>query len=93
MTQETVSTYGDLWIFKAALERASAADRKKVAAAIRSLDLTDGPAKFFPGGRVKFDEKGRRVGAQLLIVQWQDGLPATVFPPEVAIARPIWPKR
>jgi branched-chain amino acid transport system substrate-binding protein len=93
MTQETVSTYADLWIFKAALERARSADRKKVAAAIRSLDLTDGPAKFFPGGRVKFDEKGRRVGAQLLIVQWQNGLPATVFPAELAIAKPVWPKR
>lgn len=93
MTQEAVSTYADLWIFKAALERARSADRKKVAAAIRSLDLTDGPAKFFPGGRVKFDEKGRRVGAQLLIVQWQNGLPATVFPAELAIAKPVWPKR
>jgi len=93
MTQETVSTYGDMWIFKEALERARTADRKKVAAAIRSMDLTDGPARFFPGGRVKFDEKGRRVGAQLLIVQWQSGQPVTVFPPDVAIATPIWPKR
>jgi branched-chain amino acid transport system substrate-binding protein len=93
MTQETVSTYGDMWIFKEALERARTADRKKVAAAIRSMDLTDGPARFFPGGRVKFDEKGRRVGAQLLIVQWQSGQPITVFPPDVAIATPIWPKR
>ncbi len=36
MTQETVSTYGDMWIFKAALESARAADRKKVAAALRT---------------------------------------------------------
>jgi branched-chain amino acid transport system substrate-binding protein len=93
VTQETVSTYGDIWIFKEALERAKAPDRKKVAEAIRSMDLTDGPARYYPGGRVKFDEKGRRVGASLLIVQWQNGEPVTVFPPEAAVAAPIWPKR
>ena len=93
MTQETVSTYGDIWIFKEALERAKSADRKKVAAAIRALDLTDGPARFYPGGRVKFDDKGRRVGAQLLIVQWQNGVPETVFPPANATSKPVWPKQ
>jgi len=93
MTQETVSTYGDIWIFKEALERARAADRKKVAGAIRTMDLTDGPARYYPGGRVKFDDKGRRVGAQLLIVQWQNGVPETVFPPAAAVAQPIWPKQ
>jgi branched-chain amino acid transport system substrate-binding protein len=93
MTQETVSTYGDLWIFKEALERARAADRRKVADAIRTLDLTDGPARFYPGGRVKFDDKGRRVGATLLIVQWQNGAPETVFPPANATAKPVWPKQ
>ena len=93
MTQETVSTYGDLWIFKEALERARAPDRRKVAEAIRALDLTDGPARFYPGARVKFDDKGRRVGATLLIVQWQNGAPETVFAPANATAKPLWPKQ
>jgi branched-chain amino acid transport system substrate-binding protein len=92
MTQETVCTYGDMWIFKEALERAGSTDRKKVAETIRALDLTDGPARYYPGGRIKFDEKGRRVGAGLLIVQWQNGLPQTVFPPASAVAKPVWPK-
>jgi branched-chain amino acid transport system substrate-binding protein len=93
MTQETVSTYGDMWIFKEALERAKAADRKKVAEAIRTMDVTDGPARYYPGGRVKFDDKGRRVGAELLIVQWQNGVPETVFPPNAAVAKPVWPPK
>jgi branched-chain amino acid transport system substrate-binding protein len=93
MTQETVSTYGDMWIFKEALERAKAADRKKVAEAIRTMDVTDGPARYYPGGRVKFDDKGRRVGAELLIVQWQNGVPETVFPVSAAVAKPVWPTR
>ena len=93
MTQETVSTYGDMWIFKEALERAKAADRKKVAEAIRTMDVTDGPARYYPGGRVKFDDKGRRVGAELLIVQWQNGVPETVFPVSAAVAKPVWPAK
>jgi branched-chain amino acid transport system substrate-binding protein len=61
--------------------------------AIRALDLTDGPARFYHGGRVKFDDKGRRVGATLPIVQWQNGAPETGFPPANATAKPIWPKQ
>ncbi len=91
MTQETVCTYGDMWILKEALEKAGSADRKKVANALRTGFR--GPAKFFPGGRIKFDDKGRRVGAGLLIVQWQNGEPVTVFPPDVAVAKPFWPKQ
>jgi branched-chain amino acid transport system substrate-binding protein len=93
MTQETVSTYGDMWIFKVALEHAKVADRKKVAEAIRAMDVTDGPARYYPGGRVKFDDKGRRVGAELLIVQWQNGVPETVFPLSAAVAKAVWPAK
>jgi branched-chain amino acid transport system substrate-binding protein len=93
MTQDTLSTYGDMWIFKDALETAKSADRRKVAEAIRTMDVKDGPAKYFPGGRVKFDDMGRRAGAELVIVQWQDGVPMTVYPEGSATAKPIWPKR
>src|SRR6516164_7305749 len=55
MTQDSLSTYGDLWIFKEALEQAGVADKKKIAEAIRAMDTTKGPAQFFPGGRLKFD--------------------------------------
>ena len=93
MTQDSLSTYGDMWIFKEAMEKAGSADKKKVAEAIRAMDTKDGPAKFFPGGRMKFDEQGRRVDADLVIVQWQNGLPITVYPEASAVAKPIWPKQ
>ena len=44
-------------------------------------------------GRLKFDENGRRVGASLLIVQWQNGVPLTVYPAKDALAPPAWLKR
>jgi branched-chain amino acid transport system substrate-binding protein len=93
ITQDSLSTYGDMLIFKEALEKAGAADRRKVADAIRAMDTREGPAKFFPGGRVKFDEMGRRVDADLAIVQWQDGVPTTVYPAGSALAQPVWPKQ
>jgi branched-chain amino acid transport system substrate-binding protein len=93
MTQDSISTYGDMWIFKDALEKAGAADRKKVAEAIRAMDTTTGPAQYFPGGRLKFEDNGRRAGAGLLIVQWQSGEPKVVYPPASAMAKPVWSKQ
>ena len=92
-TQHFVTTYGDIWIFKAALEAAGKADRESVAKALHAMNLTGGAANFFPGnGKLKFDENGRREGASLLIVQWQKGVPITVYPAKDAISPPIWPK-
>ena len=93
LTQDSISTYGDMWIFKDALEKAGVADKKKVAEAIRAMDTTEGPARFFPGGRLKFDENGRRAGAGLLIVQWQKGEPVVVYPQASAMAKPVWSKQ
>ena len=70
--------------------RAGKADRVAVADALRSMDA--GPSKYYPLGEIKFDEKGRRVGAGMTIVQWQSGVPVTVFPPQLALAQPFWPK-
>ena len=93
MPQDSISTYGDMWIFKDAMEKAGSADPKKVAAAIRSLDESDGAARYFLGGRLKFEPNGRRAGAELVIVQWQSGEPKAIYPPSLAAAKPMWPKR
>jgi branched-chain amino acid transport system substrate-binding protein len=86
-----IFAYAHMQIFAWAADKAASADRHKVADAIRTMDITDGPAKFFPGGHLKFDDKGRRVDAQLVIVQWLDGKPVTVFPEDMAVAKPVWP--
>jgi branched-chain amino acid transport system substrate-binding protein len=92
MGQDSISPYGSYWIMKLALEKAGVADKRKVNEAIRSLNLNDGPADAFPGKPLKFDENGRRVGAELVIVQWQNGEPVWVYPSGNATAKPIWPK-
>ena len=50
-------------------------------------------ALLSPVDALKFDDNGRRVGAPLSIVQWQNGEPVTVGPGEFAIADPIWTKK
>jgi branched-chain amino acid transport system substrate-binding protein len=93
-TQHFVTTYGDILIFKAALETAGKADRQAVAQALRTMNLSGGAANFFPGnGKLRFEQNGRRADASLLIVQWQKGVPITVYPPKDALAGPIWPKQ
>jgi len=93
-TQHFVTTYGDILIFKAALEAAGKADRKAVAQALHTMNLNGGAANFFPGnGKLRFEENGRRADASLLIVQWQKGVPITVYPPKDALAGPAWPNQ
>jgi|SRR5579864_3030964 len=91
MTQDNLCAYGHVWIIKDALEKAGVADRHKVADVVRAMDTTEGAAKFFAGGRIKFDDRGRRVDAPLVIVQWQKGVPVPVYPENLAMAKPIWP--
>ena len=92
MTEGAISSYGDMWVFKEALERAGKPDREAVAAAMRKLDMTDGPARYYIGGRLKFDETGQRVGTGIVIVEWLDGVVKTVYPHDAAVAAPVWPK-
>jgi branched-chain amino acid transport system substrate-binding protein len=90
MTGNGISTYGDMWTIKDALETSGKANREAVADALRTMDA--GPSKYYPGGRIKFDQMGRRVGAGVVIVQWQKGTPTVIYPQELAVATPIWPK-
>jgi branched-chain amino acid transport system substrate-binding protein len=92
MTEGAISSYGDMWVLKEAMERAGKADRDAVADAMRKLDMTDGPARFYVGGRLKFDATGQRVGAGVVIVEWLGGTVKTVYPAEAAVAAPVWPK-
>jgi len=92
VTQD-VSTYGHYWLLKEAMEMAGSADPEAVTNALHEMNLTDGPARFFPGGSVSFAENGRRENASIVIAQWRDGVPITVFPAESAVAEPVWTAR
>ena len=92
ITQDSLDGYGNIWILKEALERVGAADKVKVAEEIHKMDITDGPAAMAFPGPVKFDAAGHRVDAPLVIVQWQNGVPVTIYPIDRALAKAKWPK-
>jgi branched-chain amino acid transport system substrate-binding protein len=91
MDQNVVSTYADFILMRDALEKAGKADREAVATALHTMD--GGPSKYYPGGQIKFEENGRRIGAGLAIIQWQSGVPLTIYPDDLAMAKPLWPKK
>jgi branched-chain amino acid transport system substrate-binding protein len=90
LTQDSLCDYGHIWIIKEALEKVGVADRRKVAQAIREMDTTTGSAQYFAGNHIKFDDKGRRVDAPLVIIQWQNGEPVTVYPQDPGAVKPVW---
>src|SRR5438876_3514543 len=91
MTQDPLCTYAHVWLIKEAIELAKSADPKAIRDAVAKLDLKSGPAaSTLAPGRIKYDERGRRVGAAPIIVQWQNGEPFTVVPVEYATKKPIW---
>jgi branched-chain amino acid transport system substrate-binding protein len=89
---DSIFPYAHVWIFKEAMERTASTDRRKLGEMMHKIDLKDGPAKLFPDGRIKYDDNGRRVGAELCIVQWQKGRPVAVHPDNIAVSKAIWPK-
>jgi branched-chain amino acid transport system substrate-binding protein len=90
LTQDSLCAYGHVWILKEAVEKAGVADKRKVAEAIRAMDTSEGSAKFFAGNHIKFDDKGRRVDAPLVIFQWQKGAPVTVYPQGPGTMKAKW---
>jgi branched-chain amino acid transport system substrate-binding protein len=91
MTQDPLVTYAHVWIIKEVAELAKSTDPKALREAVTKLDLRSGPAaSALTPGRIRFDERGRRVGATPIIVQWQGGEPFTVVPAELATRKPVW---
>ena len=89
MTGQVLDGYGQVMIYRYALEKAGVADRHRVAEAIRAMDTTTDAGRFF-NGRLKWDETGRRADNRLVIIQWQGGQPRAVYPPDHATAKVAW---
>jgi branched-chain amino acid transport system substrate-binding protein len=89
---DSIFAYAHVMILKTAIEAAGSADRQKVAEAMRNMNISDGPADLFPDGKISYDDKGRRKGAKICIVQYRSGVPVPVFPDTIATGEAIWPK-
>ena len=93
MTQNPLCAFGHIWLLKEALELAETPNSVSVKDALHTMDITSGASDYFAGGRVRFDETGKRRDAGILVIQWQDGQPRTVYPESAALGNIIWPSR
>ena len=93
MTQNPLCAFGHIWLLKEALELVETVDSVAVKDALHSMDITSGASDYFAGGRVRFDETGKRQDAGILVIQWQDGQPRTAYPESAALGNIIWPSR
>jgi branched-chain amino acid transport system substrate-binding protein len=82
--QEAGEDYAIIYLIKEALEAAKSDNPQAVRDAVAKLDISSGPASVMAGGRVAFDEHGMNKHVVPVIIQWQDGLPRTVHPKEIA---------
>ena len=57
-----------------------------------SLNLSSGPAAdIIPSGKIQFSPTGDNIGANTAILQVQNGKVVTVYPPDIAVAKPVFP--
>lgn len=90
--QYSLDPYAEVYILEAALEKAGSTSSDALRKAMLSLDLKTGPAAdIFPRHEVAFDANGRAKYDRVVLVQWQNGQPVTIYPLDLAGAKAIWP--
>lgn len=89
--------YMDVYLYAAAMEYAHSANSNAIRNALATMTITSGPvAQLIPAasGTVHFVQakpgQGYRVdGITALLVQWQNGIPYTIYPAQFATAQPL----
>jgi len=77
------------YVAKEVLELAASADREKVRDAFTRVHITDGPGAG--EGQIKFDPDGELSNPQGILTQNLGGKPVTVWPPDVAASKAVYP--
>ena len=72
-----------------AINRATSADPQAIQKALVATDLKAEQVLLVHG--VRFDAKHDNVLAKAMVAQIQERQPKIVFPPEAAVAKPVWP--
>ncbi|HEX8969016.1 MAG TPA: ABC transporter substrate-binding protein [Chloroflexota bacterium] len=90
MPQESGESYIAAWLVHHAAEMARSADPKQLNQALTGLKLASGDAiaDLWPGRTISFDSTGVN-NTVPLAVQYQNGLPRTVWPKNVQVSKPV----
>jgi len=86
MPEQAGEAYAGISVLAAAIESAGSDDPAKVRDALAKLHVTGGGGAMMQPGEVEFDANGANTHVVPVIIQWQNGVPHTVFPESVATA-------
>jgi len=90
MNGHAAETYMSTMVLADALERAKSADRAKLRDALAQTRIC-GERNVLPYDCIQFDPSGQSPQGRLVMLQIQKGKFVTVWPPEVAAAKPVYP--
>jgi branched-chain amino acid transport system substrate-binding protein len=78
-------------VFRDALDRAGTTDPEKLREAIASTDLNLGKYGYLVPDGCKFDSTGQNIKQKAIVFQIMDSKWHSVYPPEIAASKAIWP--
>jgi branched-chain amino acid transport system substrate-binding protein len=85
ITEHSGEAYSATWVIAHAIEKAASTDPKKIQEALVGMKLNEGDkGNIMPGGNIEFDPTGWNKNVHPVMIQWQDGVPKTVYPNEDA---------
>jgi branched-chain amino acid transport system substrate-binding protein len=91
MPEQAGEAYEGISVLAAAIEAAASDDPAKVRDALAKLHVTSGGGAMMQPGEVEFDANGANTHVVPVVIQWQGGMPRTVFPESVATAEVMKP--
>jgi branched-chain amino acid transport system substrate-binding protein len=91
MPEQAGEAYAGVSVLAAAIQTASSSDPAKVRDALAAIDVTNGGGALMQPGRVVFEQNGANRHVQPVMIQWQGGIPHTVFPESVATSEVVKP--
>lgn len=91
MPEQAGEAYAGISVLAAAIEAAGSDDPAKVRDALANLQVTNGGGAMMQPGKVEFDANGANKQVFPVMIQWQGGVPRTVFPESVATAQVVKP--
>ena len=91
MPEQAGEAYAGVSVLAAAIEAAKSADPAKVRDALAAIDVKSGGGALMQPGQAAFDANGANRFVEPVMIQWQGGVPHTVFPENVATSEVVKP--
>lgn len=90
LNDNTAREFMGMLVLADGVDRAKSTDGLKIRDALAATNIPGGRT-IMPWRRVVFDETGQNPDADPVLLQYTGGNFVTVFPEQVAVAKPVWP--